>query len=114
MEHQSTQIDFDFVNADGYYGNDADFARKIDELGYLYMLDIHAHQPIYVDPVELEIPQCKSAKGATPKRLKATKPSISVVDYMDTLTDEQWQKLSVRNTKKGKLTGYYHFANVYI
>ena len=114
IEHQSTQIDFDFVSADGYYGNDADFARKIDELGYLYMLDIHANQSIYVEPTELEIPQRKSAKGPTPKRLKATKPSISVTDYMGALTDEQWQKLTVRNTTKGKLIGHYHFAIVYI
>lgn len=114
VEHQSTQIDFDFVSADGFYGNDADFARKIDELGYLYMLDIHANQSIYVEPTELEIPERKSAKGPTPKRLKATKPSMSVTDYMGSLTDEQWQKLTVRNTTKGKLTGYYHFAKVFI
>jgi len=114
IEHQSTQIDFDFVSADGYYGNDADFARKINELGYLYMLDIHANQSIYLGPTELEIPERKSAKGPTPKRLKATTPSMSVTDYMGALTDEQWQKLTVRNTTKGKLTGYYHFAKVYI
>ena len=114
VEYQSTRIDFDFVSADGFYGNDADFARKIDELGYLYMLDIHANQSIYVEPTELEIPKRKYAKGPTPKRLKATKPSMSVTDYMGLLTDEQWQKLTVRNTTKGKLTGYYHFAKVYI
>jgi len=114
VEHQSSQIDFDFVSADGYYGNDADFARKIDELGYLYMLDIHANQSIYLEPTELEIPERKSAKGPTPTRLKATTPSMSVTDYMDALTDELWQKLTVRNTTKGKLTGYYHFVKVYI
>ena len=114
VKHQSNQIDFDFVSADGYYGNDADFARKINELGYLYMLDIHVNQSIYIEPVELEIPARKSTKGPTPKKLKATKPAISVTDYMSELTDEQWQKLTVRNTTKGKLTGYYHFAKVYI
>ena len=114
IEHQSTQIDFDFVSADGYYGNDADFARKIDELGYLYMLDIHSNQSIYLEPTELEIPQRKSAKGPTPKKLRATTSCISVSDYMGTLTEDQWQKLTVRNTTKGKLTGSYHFAKVYI
>jgi SRSO17 transposase len=37
-------ITFDFVTADGYNGNDADLARKIDNMGYLYMLDIHVDQ----------------------------------------------------------------------
>lgn len=114
VKHQSNQIDFDFVSADGYYGNDADFARKIDELGYLYMLDIHANQSIYTEPTELEIPERKSTKGPTPRKLKATKPAISVTDYMNQLPDEQWQKLTVRNTTKGKLTGHYHLAKVFI
>jgi len=114
VEHQSKQIDFDFVCADGYYGNDADFARKINELGYLYMLDIHSNQAIYTEPVEFEIPARKSSKGPTPTKLKASKPSISVEKYMHMLIDEDWQELTVRNTTKGKLTGYYHFAKVYI
>jgi len=33
---------------------------------------------------------------------------------MNTLAEYQWQKLTVRNTTKGKLTGYYHFVRVYI
>lgn len=114
LEHQSKQINFDFVSGDGLYGNDADFARKIDKLGYLYMLDIHSNQSIYLEPTELEVPQRKSAKGPTPKKLKATNSSISVSDYMGNLEDNQWQKLIVRNTTKGKLTGYYHFAKVFI
>lgn len=114
VKRQSNQIDFDFVSADGYYGNDADFARKIEELGYLYMLDIHANQSICLEPTKLEIPARKSTKSTTPKKLKATKPAISVTDYMSELTAEQWQKLTVRNTTMGKLTGYYHFARVYI
>ena len=33
IEHQSGQVAFDFVSADGFYGNDAGLARKIDESG---------------------------------------------------------------------------------
>jgi SRSO17 transposase len=111
---QSKQINFDFISADGYYGNDAHFASKINDLGYLYMLDIHKNQSIYLDPTELEVPERTSSKGPTPTKLKATSPSTNVSDYMDTLEAEQWQKLTVRNTTKGKLTGYYHFAKVYV
>jgi len=114
VEHQSKQISFDFVSADGYYGNDANFASKIDKLGYLYMLDIHSNQTIYMEPTELDVPQRKAAKGLIPKKLKATNSSTTVTDYMNTLTNDQWQKLTVRNTTKGKLTGQYHFAKVYV
>lgn len=115
VQHQiKNGIDFDFVGADGYYGNDTNFASQIDKLGYLFMLDVHADQTIYIDRPDLEVPERKSPKGATPTRLKATKPSQSVTDYLGKLSDDQWEKLTVRNTSKGKLTGYYHFAKVFV
>lgn len=48
IEHQSSLVDFDFVSADGFYGNDAELARRIDGAGHLYMLDIHSDQTIYL------------------------------------------------------------------
>ena len=98
IEHQSNQIDFDFVSADGYYGNDANLDSKIDKLGYLYMLDIHSNQSIYLKSTELEVPERKGIKGTFPKKLKATDQSTTVSDYMNTLANDQWQKLTVRNT----------------
>jgi SRSO17 transposase len=107
-------VGFDFVGADGYYGNDANFARKIDDLGYLYMLDIHCDQTIYIERPELAVPGRTSTKGPSPSRLKATTESISVGEYHKTLRATDWEKINVRNTSKGKLKGHYHFAKVFI
>jgi len=41
------------------------------------------------------------------------KDSVLLLNYCYIKID-QWQKLTVRNTPKGKLTGYYHFTKVYI
>jgi SRSO17 transposase len=115
IRHQMAQgIQFDFVSADGYYGNDASFARLIDKLGLLYMLDLHANQTIYLECPELILPQRKSDKGREPTRLKATTNSTTVSDYFKTLGEKDWTSLSVRNTAKGKLKGDYHFAKVFI
>lgn len=115
IEHQVSQgISFDFISADGYYGNDASFAHLIDKLGMVYMLDIHENQTIYFERPELLLPERTSKKGATPKRLKATTQSMSVSKYLQTLDTKDWQLLTVRNTAKGKLKGEYHFANVFI
>jgi SRSO17 transposase len=110
----SNGISFDFIGADGYYGNDANFAEEIDKLGYLYMLDIHSDQTLFIDRPELAIPERKADKGQTPTKLKATVPGMSVTAYMNRPTPNEWHKLTVRNTAKGKLTGYYHFAKVFI
>jgi len=107
-------VSFDFIGGDGYYGNDANLANAINRMGYLYMLDIHSDQKIFIQQPELFLPERKGSKGPFPKRLKATTQDIGVAEYMKNLEDCDWKKIVVRNTAKGKLTGEYHFARVYI
>lgn len=115
VSHQKEQgIVFDFVTADGYYGNDASFARTIENLGSVYMLDIHSDAEIYLERPELVLPEKKGLKGPKPKRLRASLPGIKVNAYLTTLKAEDWQTLNIRNTTKGVLWGEYHFAKVYI
>jgi SRSO17 transposase len=105
---------FDFIGADGYYGNDINFGSKINSLGLVYMLDIHSDQPVYLEKPELILPPRKSHRGREPKRLKATTQCIKVSEYCKGLETNQWKKIKVRNTAKGTLTDLYHFAKVYV
>ena len=115
IDHQvRSGVSFDFIGADGYYGNDAEFASTIESLGYLYMLDVHSDQPIYLECPELIVPERKGTRGVAPKRLQATTESIGVSSYMNKLKTSDWQKLHIRNSAKGKLTGLFHFAKVHI
>ncbi len=107
-------VSFDFIGGDGYYGNDANLARAIDQMGYLYMLDIHADQKIFIQQPDLILPERKGNRGPFPKNLKPTTQDIGVTGYMKSLQDTDWIKIEVRNTAKGKLTGEYHFVRVYI
>jgi SRSO17 transposase len=107
-------ISFDFIGADGYYGNDMNFARTIEKLGYLYMLDIHSDQIIYTEKPDLFLPERQGTRGAMPKRPQASTEGIKVSQYLKTLQSKDWQRLGVRNTAKGKLIGMYHFVSVYI
>ena len=56
----------------------------------------------------------KSAKGRAPEKLKSDNTIHDGARYLQTLPQEQWQKLTVRNTSKGVLSGLYHFTNVWI
>lgn len=38
----------------------------------------------------------------------------SAREYLKTLTPDQWQEITVRNTAKGILAGFYHFVPVWI
>lgn len=61
ISHQAWQINFDFVSGDGFYGNDAELDRRIDEEGHLYMLDILAIRP-FTSPA----PSCTSYHAKAP------------------------------------------------
>ena len=107
-------VSFNYIGGDGYYGNDSNLARIIDQMGYIYMLDIHSDQKIYTQQPELIIPERKSPHGPTPKKLISTTQDLNVSDYMDNLEPGDWEKIEVRNTTKGKLIGEYHFVRVFI
>lgn len=105
---------FDYIGGDVYYGNDANLTKTIDQMGYIYMLDIHSDQKIFLNRAEMFLPERKSNKGPAPKRLKASTPDMTVSDYMESLLPGDWEKIQVRNRAKGKLSGEYHFVRVFI
>jgi len=64
IEHQkSLGASFDYVSADGYYGNSIEFAEAIEANGYVYMLDIHSNLTIYFEESEVGIPPAKGQAG---------------------------------------------------
>ena len=73
---------FDYIGADGFYGNDCNLARKINQLGLTYMLDIHSDQSVYLEKPELVLPERKGNRGPKPKRLTVTEETVKVSDYI--------------------------------
>ena len=115
VKHQLEMgIEFDYVGGDGLYGNDIEFTRSVGELGLIYMLDIHSDQKVHLEKPGLYIPDRKSNLGRTPKRLKASTPSVNANEYIKTLTKKDWKKLDIRDSSKGKLKGLFHFKTVFI
>jgi len=105
---------FEYVGADGLYGNDYNLARKVDLLGLTYMFDIHSDQPIYLEKPELVLPVRKGKRGPKPKRMIVRGESKKVSDYVYRLAREEWEEIKVRKTAKGTLKGQFHFKQVYI
>jgi SRSO17 transposase len=115
IKHQlSMGISFDYIGTDGLYGNDAAFAREIDHMGLVYMLDIHSDQQIYLEKPELFLPERKTSKGPAPKKLKASTEHTSVNKYIDVLTPSDWKTIDIRDSAKGVLKGMFHFKTVYV
>ena len=115
IEHQkSLGSSFDYVGADGYYGNSIEFAEAIESKGYIYMLDIHSNLTIYFEKSEIGIPASKGNQGRKPGKVKPLAKGMRADKYMAELIETDWMSLEVRNTAKGILKGNYHFRTVYI
>ncbi len=115
VQHQlQLGVEFDFIGADGFYGNDAELADKLDGLGCLYMLDIHRDQPIFLEKPQWYVPPKKGNIGRRPQIAKPDQPSFRVDEYCKALKKEDWAEIKVRNTAKGKLKGMYHFCPVFV
>jgi len=105
---------FDYVGADGFYGNDYNLARKVDLLGLIYMFDIRSNQRVYLEKPELVLPERKGNRGPKPKRLIVTEKGIKVSEYIKGLGSEEWEEIKVRKTAKGSLRGLFHFKKVFV
>jgi SRSO17 transposase len=115
IKHQLEMgITFDYVGADGLYGNDTAFARKINNMGLVYMLDIHSDQKIFLEKPELYLPERKTAKGPAPKKLKANTDHVAAIQYIGLLKPSDWEAIDIRDSAKGILKGMFHFKTVYI
>jgi len=115
IEHQkSLDSSFDYVGADGYYGNSIEFAEAIEAKGYVYMLDIHSNLTIYFEESEVGIPPAKGKRGRKPSKEQPIAEGMRADKYMSELKESDWIPVEVRNTAKGKLKGDYHFRTVYI
>jgi SRSO17 transposase len=115
IKHQMAMgITFDFIGADGLYGNDAAFAREINNMGLVYMLDIHSDQQIFLEKPELYLPERRTSKGPSPKKLKASSEHTTACNYIGSLETSDWKAIDIRHSAKGVLKGLFHFRTVYV
>ena len=107
-------IQFDWVGGDGLYGHNYELAVGLDILKLLFVLDVHKNQHIYTSEPTIYLPERKSNKGKAPTQLKAKEESQRVDKYKESLTNEDWEKISIRKTTKGWLKAWIHCTKVWV
>jgi SRSO17 transposase len=103
-----------WVGADGFYGNDPDFLRKLDELGETFVIDVHADQSIYEADPQPFVPPRSSGRGRNPSRLQTKQKSIRVSDWVTQQPDDAWKLVTVRESTKGFITVWALCAHVWL
>ena len=105
VRHQRQQgIQFAWVGADGGYGKEPAFLRELDDMGEIFVVDVHKDQLIYLEDPQPVIPQKKNnARGRNTSRYQAQTPSVGVDSWKEAQPEAAWQRHKLRDSTKGEL-----------
>lgn len=112
---RDAEIRFDWINADGLYGNDLVLLSELEKLNELYVIDIHSNKTIYLEPFELEIKERKQGgRGRTPIKTLPNRKPITANKHIASLNQNDWKKVNTRNGTKGLLTVETYLKRVHL
>jgi SRSO17 transposase len=115
VKHQlKLETPFDFVGADGLYGNSYWFQQELVELGVLFVLDIHRDQKVYTKKPVLYIPEKQGVNGRNPTRYKTEDQAVEVQALCPGAGSKKWKQIRLRKTGKGDLTCLGYVKKVYV
>jgi SRSO17 transposase len=96
-------ISFSWVGIDGGYGKEPHFLSTLDNDGEQFVADVHKDQLIYLEDPVPYIPERTSGKGRTPSRYVTDAKAVQVDAWVAAQPEEAWQRITTRDTTKGKL-----------
>jgi SRSO17 transposase len=106
-------VKFDFVGADGLYGNAPHFLASLDEMRLLFVVEIHSNERVYEQPPMISVPEAKESRGRKPSACKCDGQSVEVRKLTETIPEEGWEEVVVRQGTKGPLRCMTHVRKVY-
>jgi SRSO17 transposase len=101
---RENKINYSWVGADALYGNDFDFRESLDELGEIYMVDIHKDTTIFPEEPIVKVPEKTSSRGRVPTRFKAMPQGIRLDKWIQQQDDSSFKTVTIRDSSKGSLT----------
>lgn len=104
---------FEWVGADGLYGNSYEFCCNLEDIGENFLMDIHSNRLIFLEDPKPIVPEYKGS-GKQPKKLKAQISSVRVDRYIKELSSRKWKTITVRETTKGHLVVEFHSREVWL
>jgi SRSO17 transposase len=95
-------IRFSYVCADGLYGDNFEFCRRLDDSGEKFLVHVHSDQRVFLDEPQIAVPSA-SGRGRKPRKPQPDTAVIRVDELVKQLSAKAWKRLAIRNTTTGKL-----------
>jgi SRSO17 transposase len=100
---RSNGIRYAWVGVDGGYGKEPLFLKTLDDSGEQFVADVHRDQSFYLEDPAPCIPDRHSSKGRTPSLYKTGSTRMVVEQWAASQPEEAWQRISLRDSTKGRL-----------
>jgi SRSO17 transposase len=97
-------VRFDWVSADGLYGNNPMLLRSLDDDGETFVADVHKSQRIYLEDPDPHVPPTPAnRRGRKLTKLVARTKAIRVDKWVETQPEKAWMTKALRESTKGKI-----------
>ncbi len=114
IEARQRGMRFNWVGADGFYGENPGFCNGLEDIGEVFMVDVHKNQSVYIENPQISIPESKGKVGPKPKKPKAHINPIRVDKLVAKKPDTSWYKITLRPSTKGDIEVEIFHTHVWV
>ena len=94
---------FGWVGVDGGYGKEPAFLRALDDMGEVFVADVHCDQRVWTKPPGLHVPPPQSTRGRSPSKQQAAGDAITVEKLVAGFGADDWTRCTLRESTRGPL-----------
>ena len=94
---------FEWVGFDGGYGKEPAFLRALEDMGEIFIADVHCDQRVWTEPPGLHVPAPKSPRGPSPSKQRASTDGITVEKLVAGFGANDWTRCVLRDSTRGRL-----------
>src|SRR3954462_733973 len=95
---------FGWVGVDGGYGKEPAFLRALDDMGEIFVADVHCDQRVWSEPPGLHVPAPKvKGQGRPPSKQQAAVDGITVESLVAGFAAHDWTRCTLRESTRGPL-----------
>ena len=95
---------FGWVGVDGGYGKEPAFLRALDDMGEIFVADVHCDQRVWSEPPGLHVPAPKvKGQRRPPSKQQAAVDGITVESLVAGFATHDWTRCTLRESTRGPL-----------
>ena len=102
-EARTRGMRFGWVGVDAGYGKEPAFLRALEDMGEVFVADVHKTQRIWTVEPGLRVPEAASGRGRPSKKQQAATAPVTVESLAKEFRPEDWTRCILRPCTRGVL-----------